>query len=146
MNRENTVVTKSTKSATGTITNTVSTSTTALLKQKMKDYIKVYKQIQEKNKELGVLREELNKLQKEVIPLLKKKNLYNKSIKIDNCYVTMTQSRDMDGLTYKFLEDCLQHYTGEKEEAHEICNFIKSKRNYRTHEQLKVELTSSEEN
>lgn len=122
------------------------TSTTSILKHKLREYVKLQKQIQEKNKEIAQLREKMNEINNEVVPILKKKQLYGKSIKLDGYYVTLTQTRELDGLTYSFLQNCLQHYTGAKDQAVEITNFIKSQRKYDVHDRLKLEVADSDDN
>jgi hypothetical protein len=124
--------------------NTTSTSSN-IIKQKLREYVRLQKMIVEKNKEIAQLRDQMNQINEEVMPYLKKKQLYNKTIKIDGYYVTLTQSRELDSLTYSFLQNCLQHYTGAKDQAVEITNFIKSQRKYDVHDRLKLELADSDD-
>uniref|UniRef100_A0A6C0KTG9 Uncharacterized protein n=1 Tax=viral metagenome TaxID=1070528 RepID=A0A6C0KTG9_9ZZZZ len=117
------------KSYDGTIQNSIKTWV-ALDNQ----YKKLYSQI-------SLLREEKNNIEEQIFNYYDSKNANYPLINISDGKLSLTQMKQYNMLSFKFLEDCFKEFFTDYENCksieNELIEFIKSKRTFKTNNLIK---------
>lgn len=95
---------------------------------KIKDWVLLDNKIHNLNEELKNLKERKDLLNNDINNYMNTNNLTNNTIKINNGYLKLTQTKNTQTLTFKYLENCLKEIIKNEEQVNTIINYIKNKR------------------
>lgn len=95
---------------------------------KIKDWVLLDNKIHNLNEELKNLKERKDLLNNDINNYMNTNNLTNNTIKINNGYLKLTQIKNTQTLTFKYLENCLKEIIKNEEQVNTIINYIKNKR------------------
>jgi len=95
---------------------------------KIKDWVLLDNKINTLNEEIKNLKERKDELNNDINNYMDTNNLTNNIIKINNGYLKLTQIKNTQTLTFKYLENCLKEIIKNEEQVNTIVNYIKNKR------------------
>ena len=80
--------------------------------------------------EIKKMREEKNILCTDLVNYFEEKNVKFPNINISDGKLNLAQTNVANPITLKFIEKCFNEYFDDENQANELLDFIKSKRNY----------------
>ncbi len=103
----------------------------------IKQWVYLDNKIKTANEQLREMRDNRNNLQEKILIQVKDNELNNSTIKISDGLLRFSTTKVTKPLTLKFIENCLADIINEKESITKIMNYIKSKREINSNEEIK---------
>lgn len=93
--------------------------------ENIKTWVSLDNKIKSYNESLRNLREEKNKIETEVMRYADSELPDNSVIKISDGLLKLTEIKQQQPLTYKYVQECLNNVISDKEKVSKIINYIK---------------------
>ena len=106
-------------------------------KEEIKQWVKIDNLMKEKTEELKVLRTEKNYIQEEILTYVEENELNTSTIQISDGTLKFNKSKQIQGLTMKYVEDCLVDLIDDVDKVKDIMKHIKTNREYKYTNEIK---------
>ena len=108
------------------------------IQEQVKKWVLLDNQNKKINDQLKLIRSEKNELSANIFEYFNNKEIKNPNIKISDGKLNITNIKQANIISYKFLEECFDDFFDtNKDMADELLQFIKNKRNYTTNKIIK---------
>lgn len=106
-------------------------------KSDIKKWVEIDNLMKEKNEELKQLRIEKNSIQEEILTYVEQNELNTSTIQISDGTLKFNKCKQIQGLTLKYIEDCLLDFIDNDDKVKEIMNHIKTNREHKYSNEIK---------
>jgi hypothetical protein len=106
-------------------------------KEEIKQWVKIDNLMKEKTEELKVLRTEKNSIQEEILTYVEENELNTSTIQISDGTLKFNKSKQIQGLTMKYVEDCLVDLIDDVDKVKDIMKHIKTNREHKYTNEIK---------
>lgn len=106
-------------------------------KADIKKWVQIDNIIKEKSDEIKVLKNERNELQEEILMFVDTNELDTTTIQISDGTLKFNTSKQIQGLTLKYIEDCLMKTLDSEKKVKEVMHYIKTNRSHKVTNEIK---------
>ena len=112
------------------------------IQEKIKKWVVLDNQQKKLNNQIKLLRDEKTELNNSIIDYFDSKNANYPTINISDGKLSFVETKQLNSITYKFLEECFVEYFRNSEisqsyDSEELLEFIKMKRGYNFNKSIK---------
>lgn len=106
-------------------------------KEDIKKWVQIDNLIKDKNEEIKQLKNERNNIQEEILTYVEENELNTSTIQISDGTLKFNKSKQIQGLTLKYVEDCLLDFIDNTDKVKEIMKHIKTNREHKYTNEIK---------
>ena len=106
-------------------------------KEEIKQWVQLDNLMKEKTEELKELRTKRNTIQEEILTYVEENELNTSTIQISDGTLKFNKSKQIQGLTMKYVEDCLVDLIDDVDKVKDIMKHIKTNREHKYTNEIK---------
>lgn len=106
-------------------------------KEEIKKWVQLDNVMKEKTEELKELRTERNSIQEDILTYVEENELNTSTIQISDGTLKFNKSKQIQGLTMKYVEDCLLDLIDDTDKVKDIMKHIKTSREHKYTNEIK---------
>ena len=103
----------------------------------IKKWVQIDNIIKEKTEEIKNMKHERNEIQMKILEFVEMNELDTTTIQISDGTLKFNKSKQIQGLTLQYVEECLLNTLDSKEKVKDVMNYIKTNRNHKLTNEIK---------